>query len=810
MRNRMMDHGSDAPASAGAGEPPMPLNARKQPCGRTRLTRYLVAFYAAWTVLMAAMVVSACVNEKKKTEEYAHILAQAAYKRDVIYRRWNSQNGPVYAKVSPQLQPNPYLNPKGRDITSPSGLPLTLVNPAFMTRLAHEIEAKEDGVTGHITSLKPISPSNAPDPWETKALGAFERGQEEVSSIEYRNGQAFMRLMRPLFTEESCLKCHAAQGYKVGQVRGGISVSVPMAPFLAAKSKLRELATPYVLIWTIGMVGITLAVRRLRRTIAEVDEMAVRADAANAAKSRFLANMSHEIRTPMTAILGFAETVGCDIECCTTCAEYRACLKRQQNKEGLQVIHRNGKHLMSLINDILDLSKVEAGKMEVERVACSPVRLVEETVSLMRVKAIEKGLSLDARYEFPLPEAILTDPAMVRQTLFNLVGNAVKFTSQGRVEIVVRCLPGGQAGRVTVVFEVKDTGIGIKAEQIGRLFEPFVQADSSTTRQYGGTGLGLAISKRLAQALGGDIQVVSRPGEGSTFSFTIEAPRPASVQMLSDLSQVVAREPHSPQSSPLFAVSLRGRILLAEDGLDNQKLIAAILRTAGAEVDVAANGREAVEKTLAAMSAGTTYDLVLMDMQMPEMDGYQAAGLLRRAGYDKPIVALTAHAMVGDRQKCIDAGCDDYATKPVDRPTLLTALVRFMGTSRLESKESLAEAAPKAPASAEAIQSAFRDDSDMEGIIAEFVAALPDRMNQMSQALANGDWDSLQCLAHQMKGAGGGYGYPQLTEAATALETRAKARDREGAALALGWLIALCGRIEKGASARGVAREENA
>jgi PAS domain S-box-containing protein len=528
------------------------------------------------------------------------------------------------------------------------------------------------------------------------------------------------------------------------------------------------------------------------------------AETANAAKSQFLANMSHEIRTPMTAILGFTEMLGSSIECCTTCPEHQACPTRVQNKESIQVIHRNGEHLLGLINDILDLSKVEAGKMEVERVACSPVHIVEEAVSLMRVKAIEKGLSLDARYAFPLPETILGDPARIRQILVNLVGNAVKFTSQGHVEIVVRCITDVEAGQAVLAFDVKDTGIGLTTKQISRLFQPFAQADSSTTRQYGGTGLGLTISKKLAEALGGDIQVTSQPGDGSTFTFTMETQLPQPIHLLHDLSEMAARATHQPQLAA-NAVKLRGRVLLAEDGPDNQKLISMILRKAGAEVDLAVNGRIAVEKAMAALSAGTPYDAILMDMQMPEMDGCQATAKLRQSGYKGSIVALTAHAMAGDREKCVAAGCDDYATKPVDRMSLLATLARLMGClEEPRGQDGPTVVATAQPSCDEAIHSAFGSDPDMAGIIAEFVAQLPQRLTEMRQAAANNQWDALQRAAHQLKGAGWSYGYACLTDVARDLESHAKQQDTEAAMLALSSLAHLCGRIQTGHAADAV------
>jgi PAS domain S-box-containing protein len=556
-----------------------------------------------------------------------------------------------------------------------------------------------------------------------------------------------------------------------------------------------------------GVLGVSRDVTKRKRAEEAIRQAKTDAEQANAAKSAFLANMSHEIRTPMTAILGFAEMLDNSIECCTVCAQHQACPTREQNKESIRVIRRNGAHLLSLINDVLDLSKIEAGKMEVEKVPCWPAQLVEEAVSSMRVKAIEKGLFLEARYEFPLPQTILSDPTRVRQILVNLVGNAVKFTSDGHVEIVVRCIRDVRAQRAIMAFDVKDTGIGMTPEQIGRLFQPFAQADCSTTRQYGGTGLGLAISKRLAEALGGDIQVASRPGEGSTFTFTLETDLPAPARMLNDLWEM-APAPHQPQSARAVAARLRGRILLAEDGPDNQKLISMILGKAGAEVDVASNGRIAAEMALAAMSAGTPYDAILMDMQMPEMDGYAATRQLRGAGYPGPIVALTAHAMFSNRQKCLAAGCDDYATKPIDRVSLLAILARLMGCPQCDPQDAPA-AAPGKPASEEAIHSAFHDDPDMAGIIAQFVGQLPQRLGDMRQAAANNQWDVLHRLAHQLKGAGGSYGYACLTDAARELESHARQQDGEAARLALNNMARLCQRIQAGHAAESVPRDES-
>jgi signal transduction histidine kinase/ActR/RegA family two-component response regulator len=394
------------------------------------------------------------------------------------------------------------------------------------------------------------------------------------------------------------------------------------------------------------------------------------AEAANRAKGDFLANMSHEIRTPMTAILGFAETV---MESCPA----RCSFGQNEHREHLQTILRNGQHLLGIINDILDLSKIEAGKLTVERIACSPCHIVAEVESLVRVRSAAKGLKLRIEYEGDIPETIQSDPTRLRQILINLTGNAVKFSEVGQVRLITR-LASLPDGTPSLEFDVVDTGLGMTDEQAARLFKPFSQADTSTTRKFGGTGLGLAISKRLAEALGGDVQVVgTKPGMGSRFRLIVATGPLDGVRMLDNVSEVLRVKPETPAvQTTAEQIRLDCRILLAEDSPDNQRLITHVLEKAGAKVTVVENGQLAVEAALAAREAGQPFDMILMDMQMPIMDGYQASASLRAKGYQGSIVALTAHTMANDRDKCLDAGCDDYATKPIDRHRLIETLQR--------------------------------------------------------------------------------------------------------------------------------------
>ncbi len=435
------------------------------------------------------------------------------------------------------------------------------------------------------------------------------------------------------------------------------------------------------------------ALRRERRVAMELEaamqqlEAATReAQAATRAKSEFLANMSHEIRTPMTAITGFAEALRDELRKCAACQSHAPFGGRPRHDDYLDTICRNGSYLISIINDILDLSKIEVGKLDIERDRFSPTQLVRDVQSLMLVRAEAKGLALHVEADGRVPETIWSDPTRLKQILVNVIGNAIKFTESGSVRLVVRGVePGdersGDGCGSLLRFDVADTGIGMTRDSLARIFEPFSQADSSSTRRHGGTGLGLTISKRLAVMLGGDITVQSEPGHGSTFHITVATGPLDAVRLLDALPEFAPGPPSPDDKTEEQALGGR-RLLFAEDGLDNQRLIRLVLERAGAHVTVVENGRQAVEAAVGAMrgrranDAGSPFDAVLMDMQMPVMDGYEATRALRRLGYCNPVIALTAHAMSTDREKCLAAGCDDYVTKPIDREHLV-AVIRF-------------------------------------------------------------------------------------------------------------------------------------
>jgi PAS domain S-box-containing protein len=420
----------------------------------------------------------------------------------------------------------------------------------------------------------------------------------------------------------------------------------------------------------LGVLGLGLDITEQKeadaqraRLVDELTDARARAEAANHTKSRFLANMSHEIRTPMTAILGYVDLLSSG-----QCTDV-------QHNQFLQVIKRNGTHLLAILNDILDLSKIECGKMQIEQVETHVDSVIEQVASLMRVRAMEKGLSLRVSYDPVRGIAVMTDPVRLRQILMNLAGNAIKFTHQGLITIDARWIPG-EKQRGMLEITVEDSGIGMSDEQLAQLFRPFSQADSSTTREFGGTGLGLTISGRLAEMLGGTITVESRPGKGSRFVLSLE------VAFTAHRKKVDAATQSLPKQRQPLSERPTGQILVAEDGPDNQELIAMILRQAGWDVDLVENGRAAVDQALKLSKDGTPYAVILMDMQMPILDGYAATAELRRAGYQHPIIALTAHAMSGDRQRCLDAGCDEFATKPIDVPALLSLIQELAARKR--------------------------------------------------------------------------------------------------------------------------------
>jgi len=526
------------------------------------------------------------------------------------------------------------------------------------------------------------------------------------------------------------------------------------------------------------MSSFNAIVKQLQQTIEEKDSVSLQlrsyadelrkvsdqALAANRAKSVFLANMSHEIRTPLTAIIGFAE----------------ASLDNQQTmserQDALSIIVKSGQHLLQIINDILDLSKVEVNKLEIEHIPVSTFQLVSELESLIRLQAKEKGLEFNVNYVLPLPLTIYSDPIRIKQVIINLCNNAIKFTTSGYVHLNIR----SDILSELISFEIVDTGIGLSEEHVDKIFKPFTQADSSTTRKYGGTGLGLSLSRQLAVMLGGSLSAKSKLGAGSQFMAEFAVGEVHADDYVHEESQLpkVSQQPALLENHDTLA----GHVLVAEDVLENQKLITLYLSRMGITSTVVGNGKLAVEQAESA-----NFDLIIMDIQMPEMDGLEATSLLRRAGCTIPIIALTANAFKEDEERCINAGYTHYLPKPIDRQKLYHVLESY-----LPHKKSVSE-------STSPIYSLLLGESiDFKPLIEKFVGNLHSDLSKISEAYAQGDWQALGKLLHALKGTGANMGYPMLGVTVASMELHLADKNYKRLNDAVEELCGLCERIKLG------------
>lgn len=516
---------------------------------------------------------------------------------------------------------------------------------------------------------------------------------------------------------------------------------------------------------------------------ADLQQAVALAESANRTKSDFLANMSHELRTPLNAILGFTDLL------------YRGADRgdETERRDWLATIRQCGEHLLTLINQILDLSKVESGKLDLERMPCSPAALVAEVVSILRPKAAEKGISLAAEFRTPLPEKIVTDPMRFRQLLVNLVGNSIKFTEQGGAAVIASII--GPHENACLEIEVTDSGIGIPQDKLDSIFEAFTQADASVTRRYGGTGLGLSIVRKIAGALGGTVRVTSAPGKGSTFTVQLPIGSVVGVAMIDARDEAVAsklRMSSAPVESPT-GTALKGRILIVEDGETNRKVLALILGRAGADVSLAENGRVAVE-----LVQRETFDLVLMDMQMPVLDGYSATQEIRTLGFTLPIIALTANTMAGDREKCLSAGCDSFLSKPVDADLLMKTAAKYLsGPSPLPECESAVPVKPPIRCTLPV------DDPVFRAIALDFIGQMSDRLAAIQSAWSRRDLAGLAQSIHWVKGSAGTAGFGALTEQARRIERAMGEREMDEIAREIAELSVLLNRVSKAELAMG-------
>jgi CheY-like chemotaxis protein/nitrogen-specific signal transduction histidine kinase/HPt (histidine-containing phosphotransfer) domain-containing protein len=550
-------------------------------------------------------------------------------------------------------------------------------------------------------------------------------------------------------------------------------------------------------------------VTQLQQNEIELRQAQAQAEAANRAKSEFLANMSHEIRTPMNAILGFTDLLK------------RGYVKSAaEERSHLNTIHSSGQFLLGLINDILDLSKIEAGHIEVERIACAPHAICQEVVNVLAVRAREKGLSLTVEVGGRIPATIDTDPARVRQIVTNLVGNAIKFTERGGVRVLIRLDEQGEPPQLLI--EVIDSGIGIGAQQVDKLFEAFTQADETINRRFGGTGLGLVISRRFARALGGDIVVRSTPGEGSVFAVTLDTGSLVGVPLLLS-TEVALAVPLAAAEEAVRWSFPSATVLVVDDAPENRELVQLVLQEHGLRIVEAENGAVAVDKALA-----QHFDAILMDMQRPVLDGFEATRKLRAAGLAVPIIALTANAMTGFEHEVLAAGCSAYLTKPIDIDRLVAAMAEILGGQRRaalatplakaavgsaplsgttsEEQAPVCDSASSSPTSVARRELDGKDENlpvvsryathpRFRSTVIKFGQRIAEQMAIMEQAWSIRDGAELARFAHWLKGAGGTVGYDAFTEPATLLEQLAKAGDFEQAAAVVEHLRSLVRRM---------------
>ena len=513
----------------------------------------------------------------------------------------------------------------------------------------------------------------------------------------------------------------------------------------------------WAVLWAFGIAAFTI--RKTSRVETSLNEARENAQNADKHKSQFLANMSHEIRTPLTAIIGFSETLIDDK------------VKSDDWKTYLRSIIRNGRHLHELINDILDMSKIEANQLSMENIDVSPSLLLFEIDSLMNERAKTKGLHFEVVLDYPVPETITSDPTRIKQILINLCSNAIKFTADGRVTLRAHYNKGtNQFG-----FNIEDSGIGMSPEQISELFKPFKQADSSTTREFGGTGLGLYISKQLAENLGGSLSVESLQGVGSRFSVLIDAGNISNEPWINSKEDALERNSSSRNKDNI--PSLSGKVLLAEDNPDNQRLISMHINKTGAEVTVVGNGKLAVEK-----GSSGSFDLIIMDMQMPVMGGIDAIKALRASGCETPIATLTANAMKEDVQESKQAGAAEFLTKPIDRKAFYAMLQKYLNAAKA------AETKPTKKQTSSGLDG-------IEDLIELYIESLPEASGRIERLLNAKDWDDLGFEIHQLKGTGGAFGFPEITDQCIEIEKNMVNKDYDEASQLIAGLRLTCDSI---------------
>ena len=744
-----------------------------------RIRSFTLLAVATWTLVVAALFLWIVSDNRNQALDLARHEARANIRKDLAIRRWAAMHGGVYVAPDARTPPNPYLKVPNRDVVTTGGRQLTLMNPAYVLRQVQQRGSDDEfGVRGHLTSLKLLNPANAPDPWERETLETFERGETERTAESMIEGKPYMRVMLAVYTERDCLKCHAEQGYREGDVRGGLSASVPLQTYLEhSRQELQETLLAQGAVLLLGYCGIGFFSRRAHRHEAErqrheeellaeraglqervraqtgtLQQALEEARSADRAKDAFLATMSHEMRTPLNAIVGFSQLA----------AQHGG---DERTQRYLAQISEASTSLQDIINDLLDISKIAADRMVLETLPFSLNELLARQTATWRDRAEEKGLEFSLQAADGLPDRLCGDAMRLGQVLNNLLGNAIKFTPRGRIELSVELL-STDADQVRLRFAVRDSGIGMSTAEQARIFTPFVQADASITRQFGGTGLGLAICKRLVGLMGGDIGVVSTPGQGSCFSFSAGFPRAGAETWTEAAGEAPAN------------IRFEGvRVLVAEDQGLNQAIIKEMLEQAGVEVDMVDNGRLALDRLLA--KPGDYYDAVLMDIQMPVMDGLAATQALRRheglAGL--PVISLSAYTLTHEREQFLAAGMSDHLGKPFRSADLYAVLARWVAPAKQRREggagSPLAAAAPMQIDGIDCAQGLGHFSGKPASYVRWlriFAAESPAVVADILAAQQRGDNEAAKRLLHGFKSRAGMLGMTALHAATVELE----------------------------------------
>ncbi len=650
---------------------------------KTTRIKYYFVLLLSWTILIVLLISFELFRINRETDNLAKTEARANFNKDIAIRLWASSHGGVYVPVDSITQPNPALSDiPERDIETLAGAKLTLMNHAYMMRQLNEYFAEYYGVVGHITSKKLLRPENKPDEWELNALNQFEKGIKEVGGYSDINGEPYLRLMQPMITKQSCLKCHGHQDYKVGDIRGGISISIPMKPILkpAAQQKKQHISA-FSLLWLIGFIGLSVGYRKLDNSLRKQEQAEKtlkvqnkeyaslnkeykiqnekltkakeKAEDSDRLKTEFLNNMSHEIRTPMNSILGFSSLLN------------ESDLTNEKRIFSINIIQNSGNQLLRIVDDILEISELETKQVKVSENEVCLNDLLLELFSIFDIKAKESKIPLFLKKGLSDKDsAIITDKTKLNKILSSLLENAFKFTNKGFIEL------GYTVVNNEIEIYVKDTGIGIKTDKQEKIFERFSQENEDTAPNYGGLGLGLSITKENTLLLGGKISVKSEKGKGSTFFVTIPYKSAYSNTEITSQSTIANQKSAVGENTILIVEDEESSYLYLEALLEKFDFNSTILHVK--------NGKEAVEMC----KTNSKIDFVLMDIKMPIMNGYETTKRIKEFRPELPIVAQTAYSTTEDKNKAISAGCDDFISKPISKELLISMTDKYLITKQ--------------------------------------------------------------------------------------------------------------------------------